>query len=75
MDADIISGFISECFGFVCAAVGALFAVGAALNWNWLCDQAGKPRSHLLGRSERRIFFFAAGCLLVVCGVMIEFHS
>ena len=51
------------------------FAVGAARDWNWLCDPAGKPYAHLLGRTGRRIFFFAAGSLLIVCGVLIEFHS
>ena len=53
----------------------ALFVMGAVRNWCWLCDPVGKPYAHLLGRTGRRIFFFAAGSLLVVCGAMIEFHS
>ncbi|WP_346690460.1 Imm17 family immunity protein [uncultured Cloacibacillus sp.] len=56
-------------------AAGALFVMGAVRNWCWLCDPVGKPYAHLLGRTGRRIFFFAAGSLLIVCGVMIEFHS
>ena len=74
MDADAISLFLGENRGVVCITAGALFAAGAARNWNWLCDPAGKPYAHLLGRTGRRIFFFAAGCLLIACGVMIEFH-
>lgn len=69
MDADAVSLFIGENRGFVCIAAGAV------RNWCWLCDPVGKPYAHLLGRTGRRIFFFAAGSLLVVCGVMIEFRS
>lgn len=75
MDADAVSLFIGEKRGFVCIAAGALFVMGAVRNWCWLCDPVGKPYAHLLGRTGRRIFFFAAGSLLVVCGAMIEFHS
>ncbi len=75
MDAEALSLFLDEKRGFVCIAAGALFVMGAVRNWSWLCAPTGKPYSHHLGRSGRRIFFFAAGSLLIVCGVMIEFHS
>lgn len=75
MDAEALSLFLGENRGFICIAAGALFAMGAARNWSWLCSPAGKPYSNHLGRSGRRIFFFAVGSLLIACGVMIEFHS
>lgn len=75
MNAEMITKFAAEHRGLVFAAAGALFVMGAVRNWGWLCDPAGKPYSQRLGRSGRRVFFFAVGCVLVVCGVMLELRS
>ena len=75
MNSEQITAFLQEHWNWVTLIIGAVLLIGAIMNWNWLCDPAGKPYAHLLGRTGRRIFFFAAGSLLVVCGAMIEFHS
>lgn len=75
MNASCFMELLRERIGLVFAAAGLLFTVGAVRNWSWLCDPVGKPYQHTIGRKGRRAFYFAAGCILVICGVMIEFHS
>lgn len=44
---------------------GIILALGAALNWNWLCNPEGKPDSHRYGRGTRRFMFGSLGVVLI----------
>ena len=50
--------------------IGAVLLTGAIMNWNWLCDPAGKPDSHRYGRGSRRVIFFLLGIVLIVTSIM-----
>ena len=63
MDSEKITAFVQEHWNIILIAAGAVLIMGAALNWNWLCDPTGAPQSHRYGRSA------LLGVALVVVGV------
>ena len=69
MDSEKITAFVQEHWNIILIAAGAVLIMGAALNWNWLCDPTCAPQSHRYGRSARRVIFFLLGVALVVVGV------
>lgn len=68
MDSEKITAFVQEHWNILLIVVGAVLIVGAALNWNWLCNPTGASQSHRYGRSARRVIFFLLGGALVVVG-------
>ena len=49
MDSEKITAFVQEHWNIILIAAGAVLIMGAALNWNWLCDPTGAPQSHRYG--------------------------
>lgn len=45
-----LTDFITEYRDYITLFTGIVLAVGAAKNWNWLCNPVGKPDAHLLSR-------------------------
>lgn len=70
MDDTQITAFLQENWYFVALVVGVVVLVGAIMNWDWLCDPAGKPYTGWFNtRGERRLLFFLVGLLLIITGV------
>lgn len=59
MDSEKIMVFVQEHWDIILIVTGAVLIVGAAMNWNWLCDPTSAPQTHRYGRSARRVNFFA----------------
>ena len=70
MDTQKIISFLQEHWYFVTLPFGILILLGAIMNWNWLCDPAGKPYSHRYGRGSRRVIFFLLGIVLIVVSIL-----
>lgn len=69
MDNEKFTAFLQEYWYIVSLAAGAVVLIGSILDWNWLCDPIGTPRSHRYGRGFRRAIFFLLGAVLIVTGV------
>lgn len=69
MDSQKIISFLQEHWYFVTLPFGILILLGSIMNWNWLCDPAGKPYSHRYGRGSRRVIFFLLGIVLIVVSI------
>ena len=69
MNREAITTFIQAHWNWITMIVGVILLVGAARNWNWLCDPVGKPNSQLFGRKARRLIFFLLGMVLMVIGI------
>lgn len=69
MDSQKILSFLQEHWYFVTLPFGILILLGSIMNWNWLCDPAGKPYSHRYGRGSRRVIFFLLGIVLIVVSI------
>ena len=70
MDSEKIAAFLQERWYIAALVAGLLALTGAVLNWDWLCDPTGAPRSHRYGRGSRRVIFFLLGIVLIVTSVM-----
>lgn len=70
MDSQKIISFLQEHWYFVTLPFGILILLGAIMNWNWLCDPAGKPYSHRYGRGSRRVIFFLLGIVLIAVSIL-----
>ena len=70
MNSEQITAFFQEHWYFVTLAVSVVILIGAIMNWNWLCNPAGKPNSHRYGRGSRRVIFFLLGIVLIVVSIM-----
>ncbi len=68
-----LTDFITEYRDYITLFTGIVLAVGAAKNWNWLCNPVGKPDAHLLSRGMYRLIFGALGLILIFCGAMMIF--
>lgn len=66
-----LTDFITEYRDYITLFTGIVLAVGAVKNWNWLCNQVGKPDAHLLSRGMYRLIFGAFGLILIFCGAMM----
>ena len=69
MDSEKIAAFLQERWYIAALVAGLLALTGAVLNWDWLCDPTGAPRSHRYGRGSRRAIFFLLGAALAVAGI------
>ena len=69
MDSEKVAAFLQERWYIAALVAGLLALTGAVLNWNWLCDPTGAPRSHRYGRGSRRAIFFLLGAALVAAGI------
>ena len=69
MNSEQITAFLQEHWNWVTLVIGAVLLIGAIMNWNWLCDPTGAPRSHRYGRGSRRAIFFLLGAALVAAGI------
>jgi uncharacterized membrane protein YidH (DUF202 family) len=47
MDSEKITAFVQEHWNIILIVAGVVLIVGAALNWNWLCDPTGACRNTL----------------------------
>lgn len=68
-----LTDFITEYRDYITLFTGIVLAVGAAKNWNWLCNPVGKPDAHLLSCGIYRLIFGALGLILIFCGAMMIF--
>ena len=66
-----LTDFITEYRDYITLFTGIVLAVGAAKNWNWLCNPVGKPDAKLLSRGMYRLIFGALGLILIFCGAMM----
>ena len=48
---------------------GLVLVLGAARDWNWLCDPTGTRDAHRHSRGYRRVVFFLLGVLLIVVSI------
>lgn len=69
MDSEKVAAFLQERWYIAALVAGLLALTGAVLNWDWLCDPTGAPRSHRYGRGSRRAIFFLLGAALVAAGI------
>lgn len=45
MDSEKIMVFVQEHWDIILIVAGAVLIVGAAMNWNWLCDPTSAPQT------------------------------
>ena len=65
MNSEQITAFFRKHWEWMTLCIGVALLIGAIMNWNWLCDPAGKPDSHRYGRGSRRVIFFLLGMGLI----------
>lgn len=68
-----LTDFRTEYRDYITLFTGIVLVVGAAKNWNWLCNPVGKPDAQLLSRGMYRLIFGALGLILIFCGAMMVF--
>lgn len=69
MDGETMMAFLQTHWYIVSMVMGVVVLMGAILNWNWLRDPTGAPRSHRYSRGSRRVIFFLMGVALIVVGI------